>query len=127
VFADGTRDARDSKQLSIQQPFFDIQHDVFKKFVIKLNITKKVYDGRKFTYASGITYLNVFINSPPDTGTCIVQVGKENSTWVVANSGRGLLDVFRIVCSGWTDPNYHAIVKYVFKRKKCFIVIINLN
>jgi hypothetical protein len=42
--------------------------------VIKLNITKKVFDGRKNNYASGITYLNVFVNSPPDSGKCIIQV-----------------------------------------------------
>lgn len=77
----------------------------------------KVNDGRKNIYSSSITYLNVFINSPPDTGQCIIQVKDSNGTWDQANSGRALLDVFKIVCSGWKDPNYHAIVKYVFKRK----------
>ena len=52
------------KKLICEQIFF-LQHANFKTFVIKLNITKKVFDGRKFTYASGINYLNVFINSPP--------------------------------------------------------------
>jgi len=76
-----------------------------------------VNDGRKNIYSSSITYLNVFINSPPDTGQCIILVSSSNSTWISANSGRALLDVFKIVCSGWKDPNYHAIVKYVFKRE----------
>jgi hypothetical protein len=49
----------------IYEKTYLFQHDKFKTFVIKLNITKKVFDGRKFTYASGINYLNIFINSPP--------------------------------------------------------------
>ena len=38
----------------------------------------------------------------------------------LANSGRGLIDVFQIFCSGFKDPNDHAIVKYVFKSKILF-------
>ena len=91
----------------------------FKGFIINIPLYYfiKVNDGRKNIYSSSITYLNVFINSPPDTGQCIIQVKDSNGTWDQANSGRALLDVFKIVCSGWKDPNYHAIVKYVFKRK----------
>ena len=42
VFADGTRDARNGKELSIQEKFFQLQEAGIKDFVIKLNITKKV-------------------------------------------------------------------------------------
>ena len=33
VFADGSRDARDVKQLSIQQPFFNIQVKTHKEII----------------------------------------------------------------------------------------------
>ncbi len=42
VFADGTRDARDGTELSIQERFFRLQEAGIKDFIIKLNITKKV-------------------------------------------------------------------------------------
>ena len=70
VFADGSRDARDKKELSIQQRFFDLQNwpEGDKKFVIKLNITKSVWNGRKWSYSYGTAYMNMFINryiTPP--------------------------------------------------------------
>ena len=79
VFADGSRDARDNKELSIQQKFFDLQeYDTWvggeKKFIIKLNITKSVWDGRKFSHSYGTAYMNIFINSAPENGTCTIKL-----------------------------------------------------
>ena len=64
VFADGSRDARDKKELSIQQKFFDLQNwpEGDKKFIIKLNITKSVWNGRKWSYSYGTAYMNMYIN-----------------------------------------------------------------
>jgi hypothetical protein len=119
VFADGTRDARDTKELSIQQKFFELQTSGIKEFVLKLNITKKVWDGRKWDYSSGTAYLNIVINDPPENGTCTIKLpaldaeGKE--VLVPAHTGRSMLDEFTIQCGDWKDPNDHTITKYIFK------------
>ena len=63
-----------AKELSIQQRFFDLQSKDIKDFILKLNITKKVYDGRKFIYSHGTAYINIFINDPPENGTCIIRL-----------------------------------------------------
>ena len=73
VFADGSADARDLKELSIQQRFFDLQSKSIKEFVLKLNITKGVFDGRKWGYSYGTAYINIFINDPPENGTCVIR------------------------------------------------------
>ena len=119
VFADGSRDARDLKELSIQQKFFELQDKGVKEFVLKLNITKAVFDGRKYSYSSGNAFLNIFINDPPENGTCTIQIGQTgadgNILYVPAETGRALLDEFLIKCVDWVDPNDHAITKYIFK------------
>ena len=119
VFADGTSDARDSKELSIQQKFFDLQDSSIKEFVLKLNITKSVFDGRSWSYSYGTAYINIFINDPPENGTCKIQIQEKTEDdkllWVNAKTGRGLLDEFRIDCTDWVDPNDHVINKFVFK------------
>ena len=79
VFADGSRDARDNKELSIQQKFFDLQYSGIKDFIIKLNITKKVWDGRKNSYSYGTAYMNIFINDPPENGTCTIKLPSSDS------------------------------------------------
>ena len=63
-----------AKELSIQQRFFDLQSKDIKDFILKLNITKKVYDGRKYIYSHGTAYINIFINDPPENGTCIIRL-----------------------------------------------------
>ena len=102
VYADGSSDARDSKELSIQQKFFDLQDSSVKDFVLKLNITKSVFDGRSWSYSYGTAYINIFINDPPENGTCRIQIQEtqdDKLVWVDAKTGRGLLDEFRIGCS----------------------------
>ena len=117
VFADGSQDARDLKELSIQQRFFDLNKSV-KDFILKLNITKGVYDGRDWKYSYGTAYINIFINDPPENGTCTIRLGKlkdGKTVWEPSETGRALLDEFLIQCSDWVDPNDHAVNKYIFK------------
>ena len=51
VYADGSTDARDGTELSIQQKFFDIQKSDIKTFFLKLNVTNPVdqESGRRST------------------------------------------------------------------------------
>ena len=117
VFADGSQDARDLKELSIQQRFFDLNINI-KEFILKLNITKGVYDGREWKYSHGTAYINIFINDPPENGTCNIRKGqlKDGKTvWTPSETCRALLDEFLIQCSDWVDPNDHAVNKYIFK------------
>ena len=119
IFADGSRDARNLKELSIQQKFFELQSKNIKEFVLKLKITKKVFDGKTTTESHGTAYLNIFINDPPENGTCVIKIASKNSegndVWVPALTGRSLLDEFLIQCTNWRDPNDHAINKFIFK------------
>ena len=120
VFADGSRDARDLKELSIQQKFFDLQDKSIKEFVLKLLITKEINDGKNDpTYVNGTAYINVFINDPPENGTCVIKIEKLNAegknVWVPAKTGRSLVDEFFIQCENWMDPDDHAIIKHNFK------------
>ena len=118
VFGGGSEDARFLKELSIKQVFFPQNKDI-KDFVLKLNITKGVSNGREFTYSYGTAYINIFINDPPENGTCTIRIQEENAdgklVWVPAKTGRAILDEFLIQCSDWVDPNDHAINKYIFK------------
>ena len=34
---------------------------------------------------------------------------------MVADTGKALLEEFRLSCEDWVDRNDHAIVKYIFK------------
>lgn len=123
VFGDGSRDARDSKELAIQQKFFDLQSPSTNVFMLKLNVTQGTFDGRGTTYASGVAYMKVFINEAPVNGTCSIQVKKtlEASTgktvWAAAQTGRALMDEFLISCQNWVDPNGNSITKYIFKSE----------
>ena len=104
--------------MSIKQVFFPQNKDI-KDFVLKLNITKGVSNGREFTYSYGTAYINIFINDPPENGTCTIRIQEPNAdgklVWVPAKTGRAILDEFLIQCSDWVDPNDHAINKYIFK------------
>ena len=122
MYADGSKDARDSEELSVQQRFFPLQDPLPKKFVLKLNVTQGVFDGRKTVFAYGTAYINIFINDPPENGTCDITVldGQDadgGDVWKPAKTGMALLDIFHIGCQDWVDPNDHTITKYVFKRE----------
>ena len=118
AFADGNRDARDGEELSVHQKFFEIQNEQLKEFVLLLNVTNLVNNGQRDILASGTAQLNVFINDPPRDGTCTLTIHDPvTDTWIPAETGRGLLDEFKIDCQDWIDPNEHQITKYVVKSK----------
>ena len=130
VFADGSRDARDTKELAIQQQFFPINYKGFdgrlEKFKIRLNVSEQSPDGRggvKWTH--GVSELQMFINKAPENGTCWIKIkgigsaiDPEEVTWTPTKTGRALLDEFHILCHSWVDPHGHAVNKYKFKSKK---------
>ncbi len=78
-----------------------------------------MFDGRKYSYSSGTSYLNIFINDPPENGTCTVSLpGQDadgNDVYLPAETGQALLHEFQLKCQEWRDPNDHAIIKTVFK------------
>lgn len=127
VYADGSRDARDAKELAIQQKFFPINHLAFngqlEKFKIKLNVSEQSPDGRGgIKWAHGVSELQMFINKAPENGTCWIKirgigsaVDPEEVTWTPTKTGRALLDEFHILCHSWVDPDGHAVNKYKFK------------
>ena len=132
VYADGSRDARDAKELAIQQKFFPINHLAFngqlEKFKIKLNVSEQSPDGRGgIKWAHGVSELQMFINKAPENGTCWIKirgigsaVDPEEVTWTPTKTGRALLDEFHILCHSWVDPDGHAVNKYKFKSKFYF-------
>ena len=83
---------------------------------------------RKVTCASGVSILKIIINKPPCCGNCTVKnVHFEDKDLDLANdyqyfgtqTGYALLDEFELQCgfpNRWTDPDGHAITKFVFKR-----------
>lgn len=119
TYADGLRDGRDSKQLSIQQKFFELQKAGFKEFELTLNVTNKVFNGRRWVSAYGTSTMKIIINSPPINGTCDITIRSlqpDGSTlWVPAETGKALVDEFKISCRKWVDPDGHTVNKYVFK------------
>ena len=131
VFADGSRDARDTKELAINQKFFPINYKGFdgklEKFKLRLNVSEQSPDGRggvKWTH--GVSELQMFINKAPENGTCWIKIkgigsaiDPEEVTWTPTKTGRALLDEFHILCHSWVDPDGHAVNKYKFKSKKC--------
>ena len=129
VYADGSRDARDGKELAIQQKFFPLQQNAFKgkleKFKIKLNITEQSPDGRGgIKFAHGVSELQMFINKRPENGSCVIKIRRvgtpadpEKVWWESTKTGRALLDEFHILCQQWVDPDEHAVNKYIFKSK----------
>ena len=129
VFADGSRDARDTKELAINQKFFPINYKGFdgrlEKFKIRLNVSEQSPDGRggvKWTH--GVSELQMFINKAPENGTCWIKIkgistiDPEKVTWTPTRTGRALLDEFHILCHSWVDPDGHAVNKYKFKSKQ---------
>lgn len=123
VYGDGSRDARDVPELSVNQKFFDLQEPRLEKFVLKLNVTNQVHDGRRYLTAFGTSYLNIFINDPPENGTCSVRIRTLDPDtglflWTPAKTGRALIDEFLISCAEWKDPDSHRITKYVFKSER---------
>lgn len=122
AYADGLRDGRDSKQLSIQQKFFELQKAGFKEFELTLNVTNKVFNGRRWVSAYGTSTMKIIINSPPINGTCDITIRSlqpDGSTlWVPAETGKALVDEFKISCRKWVDPDGHTVNKYVFKSNK---------
>ena len=122
AFGDGSRDARDGRELAIQQPFFDInQLKGIKEFVIKLTITMTTSTKKNVT---GTSYLNIKINNPPQDGVCDIKIARLDqagkSTWTLAKTGRALLDEFFIQCRDWVDKDGHTINKYIFKSKPVY-------
>ena len=125
MFGDGSRDARDGKELSIVQPFFPKQDAKLKEFDLKLEVTqvsKIVYKGRtREKKAVGLSSLKIKINDPPENGTCTIQIPEMQQDGkpklVPVKTGRALLDEFYINCFNWADPNAHAINKFIFKSK----------
>ena len=134
VYGAGTQDARDGKELAINQVFFPENDKKFKalggkleKFTIKLNITESSVDPKSdsgcLKYAHGASYLTMFINKRPENGTCTIRVKKEDPEDAEkfifgpeeAKTGMALLDEFHIVCSKWVDPDDHVVNKYIFK------------
>ncbi len=92
-----------------------------------LNVTKIVFDGRKNITASGISFLNLIINQPPENGTCeFLKLGKDPVTngdvWNHgARDGIALINTYKVVCKDWKDPEEHSLAKYVFKGKDVLI------
>ena len=129
MYADGSRDARDTKELAIQQRFFPLNQIAFdgklEKFKIKLNVTEQSPDGRGgIKYAHGVSELQMFINKRPENGTCWIKIrgvgtasDPEEVTWTPTKTGRALLDEFWILCQNWVDPDDHTVNKFVFKSK----------
>ncbi|XP_059084074.1 uncharacterized protein LOC131881274 [Tigriopus californicus] len=119
TYADGLRDGRDSKQLSIQQKFFELQKAGFKEFELTLNVTNKVFNGRRWVSAYGTSTMKVIINSPPVNGTCDISIRSPlpdgSYVWIPAETGKALVDEFKIACRGWVDADGHVVNKYVFK------------
>ena len=120
MFGDGSRDARDSKELSMKTQFFTGQTFPLKTFTLKLNVSTIVFNGYENTTAYGTSTLNVIVNSPPENGTCavtekVVDAKSGEETWVRAQTGTALVMEFRISCQDWVDPDGHAITKYKFK------------
>jgi hypothetical protein len=107
----------------ISTPSFSIASDFFAlnpkllRFGLVLNITKCLTNNGKVTCASGITTLNIQINTPPDSGTCTnTNLGATGEMdFVNPGFNTGLLDLFKLSCTGWQDPQ--SITKYVFKCK----------
>ena len=120
VFGDGKTDARTIESLLIQKLFFDVNMGA-KKFKVRLNVTKTVFNGRKYITSTGISQMSIVVNQPPENGTCILTkrlVKADNSTeWKRASEGRALLDLYSIKCQNWVDPEGHSVVKYVFNGK----------
>ena len=132
VYADGSRDARDGKELAINQKFFPENLKKFvgqlEKFRVKLTITEQSPDGRGGTnYAHGRSELQMFINKRPENGTCWIKIkglgsatDPEEITWTLTKTGKALLSEFHILCHSWVDPDEHVVNKYVFKSKQIY-------
>lgn len=126
VFGDGSKDARDDKELSIVQPFFPNQNSKLKEFDLKLEVTQisqVTYKGKtRSKKAVGLSSLTIKINDPPENGTCTIQIEKPGADGkpklVPAKTGRALLDEFYILCEKWVDPNAHSVNKFIFKTIK---------
>ena len=107
----------------ISTPSFSIASDFFSmnpkllSFGLVLNVTLCIANSGKVTCASGITTLNIQINTPPVKGSCTnTNLGATGKNDLV-NPGynTALLDIFALSCTGWQDPQ--AVSKYVFKCK----------
>ena len=94
-----------------------------KEFQLELNITRcletGVGAGKKMTCATGVSTMKILVNQPPENGKCTIKNLGRTEDDDPSNPGinTALLDIFHIQCSSWTDPNSHAITKYVFKGK----------
>ena len=116
VFPAGT----DNKEFSIMSEFFKMNPSL-KEFIIDLNVTRCIETGigasKKMSCSTGISTLNIKVNDPPVNGQCVIKnLGlTEEMDPVNPGENTALLDVFMVHCTAWTDPNQHAITKYVFK------------
>ncbi len=96
MYADGSREANDLQELSIQQRFFDNQDKghAFEKFQLKLAVTMTVWDGLKYTDVQGTSYINILINKPPTGGVCYIDLAQDQ-----ANGGR-VRSIFKKILPG---------------------------
>ena len=93
----------------------------YSEFQIELNITRCIETGvgagKKMSCSTGLSTMKILVNQPPENGKCkITNLGRTEDK-DLANPGinTALIDIFHIECERWTDPNAHAITKYVFK------------
>ncbi len=122
MFAGGESEARFDKELSLQEKFFHIQEEGLKKFQLSLESTNLVFNGIKWINATGYTEFTIYINDPPENGTCSIATQNDAGNWVDTNAGDALIQEFRLECDGdWVDPNQHKIIKFNFKSKLLFM------
>ncbi len=86
-------------------------------------MTTQKWDGIKMADVHGTSSINVLINRPPRNGHCTIDKAVEQNDgsrkWEgPAETGRALVDDFRIQCKEWEDPDGHQIIKYVFKSER---------
>jgi hypothetical protein len=61
----------------------------------------------------------LIINSPPQGGSfsaCLIP-GEENEGGECITSGTAVIDIFRLVCASWTDPEGGSLLQYRFGYK----------
>ena len=85
--------------------------------IIKLRTLTGIGASRKTSCSTGLATLNIIVNDAPVNGKCTITNLGQTEELDPTNPGvnTALLDIFHIQCRAWTDPNQHALVKYVFK------------
>ena len=110
----------EQNEFSIMSEFFKMNPEL-KEFSIELNITRCIESGvgagKKTSCSTGLSTMRILVNQPPENGYCKISNLGRTEADDPTNPGinTALLDIFHIECKAWTDPNAHAITKYVFK------------